>query len=275
MPIAKVFGVLGLFTYIATLLPSILKIVFPSTKKSIIVRFLFKYRRQTGVTAFVFGLEHGILLIQENDLDLLCLDSYYNYFLGFLSLFILTLLAITSNNWSVKKLKQNWKRLHSLTYLIIFLLLGHVLLTMAGKWSYITHLEVCSITTIIILLLRRKFIETEGVKAKLEAKASSIKFMESALPTIKVNKSYITDIQIWSFLAILILYLQKKALKLKGITTTKLVNYKNYLTPVRNNFYITEFELWSKTAVIMLFLSIKWAELKGKPIATKAHTRKK
>jgi sulfoxide reductase heme-binding subunit YedZ len=64
-------------------------------------------------------------------------------------LFIFTTLAITSNDWSVKKLKKNWKKLHQLTYLVIFLLPWHILDKMSANWSYITPLSVLlSFTTI-------------------------------------------------------------------------------------------------------------------------------
>ncbi|MEC4813682.1 MAG: hypothetical protein SAK29_10500, partial [Scytonema sp. PMC 1069.18] len=59
--LANVFGYLALLAYIATLLPSILKTVFPNTKGSKILIFLIKNRRFIGITAFILASHHGLL----------------------------------------------------------------------------------------------------------------------------------------------------------------------------------------------------------------------
>ncbi len=38
----------------------------------------------------------------------------------------LTLMALSSNHWSMQRLRRNWKRLHRLVYLILMLVLVHV-----------------------------------------------------------------------------------------------------------------------------------------------------
>jgi sulfoxide reductase heme-binding subunit YedZ len=58
-----------------------------------------------GVAAFSFGLSHGVLLILERNLSLSDLQTYIKHFHGISILFILTVLAFTSNDWSVKKVK--------------------------------------------------------------------------------------------------------------------------------------------------------------------------
>jgi len=47
---------------------------------------------------------------------------------GLVALIFSFALFITSNNWATRKLKSNWKRLHRLTYIIGWLIFGHVLL---------------------------------------------------------------------------------------------------------------------------------------------------
>ncbi|WP_306557866.1 ferric reductase-like transmembrane domain-containing protein [Nostoc sp. 'Peltigera malacea cyanobiont' DB3992] len=72
------------------------------------------------------ALLHAFLLVKKRDLDFLDPNTYWIYIQGISTLIIFTLLAITSNDWSVKRLKKNWKRLHTLTYLAMFLLTWHV-----------------------------------------------------------------------------------------------------------------------------------------------------
>ena len=85
-------------------------------------------------------------------------------------LIIFTFLAITSNDWSLKKLKKNWKNLHQLTYLVIFLMPWHILDKMSGHWSYLTPLGVLLAITTVILFFIRKWVESLEAKRKQEAK---------------------------------------------------------------------------------------------------------
>jgi methionine sulfoxide reductase heme-binding subunit len=158
-PISNILGFFALACYIATLLPSILKIVFPITKKNRKVVWLFKYRRHLGLAAFSFGLNHGILQILKRQLNLLEWQTYIHYFPGFLMLLIFTLLATTSNDLTVKKLKQSWKKIHKLTYLVIFLLPWHIIDKMSGNWTFLTPIAVLISTIIACLFAARKYLD--------------------------------------------------------------------------------------------------------------------
>jgi len=158
-PLANILGCLGLLSYVITLIPSILKVVLPTIKKNQFLIWLLKYRRHFGVAAFSLGLNHGISLIIKRNLNLLDLQTYIEYFQGFSILLILTLLAATSNDEAVKKLKNNWRKLHQLTYLVIFLLPWHILDKMSGHWTYLTPIVVLSTTITAILFMVRKYIE--------------------------------------------------------------------------------------------------------------------
>lgn len=156
-PLANFCGFLALICYIATLLPTILRIVFPQTRKTTIHKFLRDYRRQIGVIAFMFALVHGFLLIRKRNFDFFDLQTYWIYSQGIATFLVFTLLAITSNNWSVKKLKpKNWQKLHSLTYLAMFLLTWHVWDKMSFHWSFLTPISLLGLIAIISLFIWRK-----------------------------------------------------------------------------------------------------------------------
>lgn len=156
-PIANILGFFALLCYIATLLPSLIKVVFPFAKKNKVLGCFLKYRRQIGVAAFTFGLNHGVLLILKLQLNLLDFQTYIKYFQGFFTLTIFTLLALTSHDEAVKNLKSNWRKLHQLTYLVIFVLPWHILDKMSGRWSYITPIAVLVTLGIVGLFLVRQY----------------------------------------------------------------------------------------------------------------------
>lgn len=158
-PLANILGFLSLLSYIATLLPSIGKVIFPSTRKNKVLIWLLKYRRHIGVIAFCLGLNHGVLLIIRRNIDLLNWQTYIEYFQGFATLLIFTFLAFTSHDQAVKNLKKNWKKIHQLTYLVIFILPWHILDKMSGHWTYITPIAVLFSTAIAVLFVVRRYKE--------------------------------------------------------------------------------------------------------------------
>ncbi|NES73327.1 MAG: iron reductase, partial [Okeania sp. SIO2D1] len=137
----------------------ILRIVFPSTKKTEFPKLLLKYRRQIGVIAFLFAFGHGMLLVSKRNFDFFDIQTYWIYIQGVVTFIIFTLLTITSNDWSIKRMKKKWKKLHELTYLAMFLLVWHVIDKMWGHWSYLTPLGMLGITSITILFIVRRWIE--------------------------------------------------------------------------------------------------------------------
>ncbi len=165
-PLPNILGFLALACYILTLLPTILRIVFPQTKETGIPQWLLKRRRNVGVSGFFLALTHGFLLAQKRDIDFLDPKTFLIYSQGISTFTIFTILAITSNNWSVKKLKKNWKQLHKLTYLAIFLLTWHIWDKMSGHWTYLTPTAIMSITAIMALFLIRLWIEHQNQQQK-------------------------------------------------------------------------------------------------------------
>lgn len=136
--LANISAFIAVILYILTLLPAMVRVLFPDIKTNKIVLFSLKNRRNIGILAFFFALFHGVWIGIERNLDFGKLETYFKYFQGLSLITIFTLLAVTSNNWSVRHLKKNWRRLHYLTFVALFILPWHVIDKMYGNWSFLT-----------------------------------------------------------------------------------------------------------------------------------------
>jgi sulfoxide reductase heme-binding subunit YedZ len=163
---ANLLGILAVVSYILTLLPTSLRVVFPALKKAKLPIKLLKNRRQLGILSFLLALGHAWLLVIKRNFDFFDLNTYRVYVHGSATFIIFTLLAVTSNDWCVKKMKKNWQQLHQLTYLAMFLLFWHINDKMYGHWNFATPLTIIGIAIIIILFLRRWWLERQVKKTQ-------------------------------------------------------------------------------------------------------------
>ena len=100
-----------------------LKRLFPRAK---VVSALNRHRRLVGLTAFFYVCLHFLLYLNDgltrifDEWDLLYVQC------GLASFLTMMVLAVTSNQWAVRKLGgRRWKSLHRLLYLVIPALLYH------------------------------------------------------------------------------------------------------------------------------------------------------
>ena len=163
---ASFLGFAALTAYILTLLPTNLRIVFPLTKKTGFPQWLLKNRRFIGLLSFFLAVAHGFIFFKQRNFDFFDIKTYFVYFQGVSTFIIFTLLAITSNDWSVKRLKKNWKKLQSLTYLAMFLLTWHIWDKMADHWTYLTPVGIAAISATIVLFLCRVLIKRQSRQQK-------------------------------------------------------------------------------------------------------------
>ena len=155
----NILGLLSLLAYTATLLPSNVKVIYPALKFSAAVRVLFRYRREVGIGTFVLSVLHACVAVAHHRMNFLAKDFYTQSVSGLLILFVFALLAFTSNRWSIRKLKKNWKRLHALTYVTIFLIPWHIAAKMSGQWTLFTAVAVPLAMGTVCLFCLRKYIE--------------------------------------------------------------------------------------------------------------------
>jgi methionine sulfoxide reductase heme-binding subunit len=128
-------GEIAIWTLGAVLALSPLRVLFPNSQ---VVMALNRHRRAIGVTACIYGLLHfSSHVLYEGGLDGLArsLSKPFIWF-GAAGLTILVVLAMTSNQWSVRLLGgKNWKLLHRLGYVAAGLLIYHQAIAGKGHWA--------------------------------------------------------------------------------------------------------------------------------------------
>lgn len=128
--VAKSLGTFSAICFCAVLIPGILrrvKIVYYPFK--VVSDHIMFARAQVGLVMFFAALGHYFLRVITPLLrNGIYPDVNSAFIFGFLSLFLSFWLALTSNQFSKKLLKRNWKRLHSLVYLIVWTIFLHIVL---------------------------------------------------------------------------------------------------------------------------------------------------
>ena len=96
---------------------------------------LIKFRRSIGVLAFTYVALHLLvwLVLDVGIISQIWTDILKRPYMtiGMVGFALMIPLAITSNNWWVKRLGPTWRRLHKLTYLVV--ILGGVHFIMIAK----------------------------------------------------------------------------------------------------------------------------------------------
>lgn len=109
---------------IIAMIISPLRLLFPKNRFWL---WMMRQRRYIGVAAFCYAFAHTLLYI----IDMGSLESVLGEALllgiwtGWVAMFIFLPMAVTSNDWSVKRLGKNWKRLQQTIYIAAIATLLH------------------------------------------------------------------------------------------------------------------------------------------------------
>ena len=117
-----------------------------------------KLRRMFGLFCFFYAFLHfGIWFYLDQNLDLQAMiqDVLKRPFItmGFLSILLLLPLALTSNQWSIRKLGKRWTLLHKLVYVIACTAIAHYWWHKAGK-NDLGTVEIYAVIIFGLLCLR-------------------------------------------------------------------------------------------------------------------------
>lgn len=126
--VSKLLGILATILFVLTIIPGIVQRL-KLTQLSAITNPLRFSRRTMGVAMFFAALSHYLFAIAFKVIKTGNPPEVQNYFIfGFLALFLSLWLALTSNTFAKQKIGKWWKRLHSVMYLIVWLIFLHTVL---------------------------------------------------------------------------------------------------------------------------------------------------
>lgn len=118
-----------------------LRLMFPRSKWPL---WLMQRRRDIGVAAFAYVLLHTAVYAQRlgavTAIGAQAREA--SMWTGWLALAIMLPLALTSNDWAVRRLRQAWKSLHRLVYAAALLTLAHWFLAAFNPGPGIAHFAV-------------------------------------------------------------------------------------------------------------------------------------
>lgn len=105
------------------------------------VGWLMKRRRSFGLAAFGYAALHLLFyLIDMEELEPILAEFWApGIWTGWAALLVFVPLAMTSNNASMRRLQQGWKRLQRLAYVAALLTLAHWLLIHDGVTTALVH----------------------------------------------------------------------------------------------------------------------------------------
>ena len=149
--------------------------IFPEFK---ILKRVLPLRKEVGILCGTLAIAHSIGFFLNKGISLenwfvgaQYWDMSQHFFWGILGFIIAVVLTITSNTFSIKLLKRNWKKLHKFTYLFVVFVALHIALIAYAKGAYILSTDVLAPLFVVVLLVVVLF---------LSAKKITFKFFTSA-----------------------------------------------------------------------------------------------
>ena len=116
--------------------------------------WLNRRRRYLGVASFAYAFLHMLIYLQRKaDLGLILNDAKdIGMWTGWLAMLIMLALGLTSNNWSVRRLKHAWQSLHRLVYFAAIATFAHWVLTAFDPMLAYVHLSVWVLLLVIRMI---------------------------------------------------------------------------------------------------------------------------
>jgi len=140
---------------ILTLAVTPLRLLFPRAGWTL---WLMRQRRALGVATFGYAAFHlAVYLLRKADIDLIVHEGGApDLAVGWAAFVILAILALTSNDVSVRLLKRGWKPLHRLVYPAAVLTFAHWVLAAFDPISGIVHATALAVIETARIILQRR-----------------------------------------------------------------------------------------------------------------------
>lgn len=121
-------------------------------------RWLMRHRRSFGVAAFAYALVHTLVYMSRTEglAEIMAEGAESPYLTGWVAMLAFTLLALTSNNTSVRLMGELWRRLHRLVYLAALLTFAHWVLVAFDPLAAWVHAGALAVLEGIRIVLRRR-----------------------------------------------------------------------------------------------------------------------
>lgn len=157
-------GELSARLLIIALLATPLQLMFPA---KVFPRWLIRNRRYIGVACFAYAALHTVIYLDNSQSWPGVVEEarLADFWTGWVSMVVLLLLALTSNDRSVRWLKRSWKRLHRLVYPAAILLFAHWILVAFNRGPAVAHLALLAVFEVYRLWKTRQ-LATSRIKAK-------------------------------------------------------------------------------------------------------------
>ena len=125
---------------------------------------IVRFRRTLGLIAFFYASLHffiWIYLDHQLNWEEILKDFYKRTYIlfGLIAFLIMSLLAMTSNQWSIQMLKQKWSSLHKLIYPLSILALLHYWIHKAAKNDFGTVSIYATVVLSLLLFRSYKFLK--------------------------------------------------------------------------------------------------------------------
>lgn len=141
---AKLLGQISIILFVLTLIPGISR---RFRKNFEVVSALMIFRRYIGIAMYLLVAIHSWHLIGIDVLKGFLPPVQFYLFSGNIAFWMLSFMAITSNDIATKKLGIWWNRIHNLTYILLWFIFFHTALRQVSIWTVIT-----GVTGIVVIL---------------------------------------------------------------------------------------------------------------------------
>lgn len=136
-----------------------------------------KLRKSAGLWSFAFAVAHLFFYWQSVEGQFWVSLTQPFILWGLTGFAILTVLALTSNRWAMRRLKKNWKRVHRFVYLAAVIVIVHAVLAAQSSKKVLLfdpdaqiELAIYFLLLMLLLLIRVPWVQRQLVRKRRRAR---------------------------------------------------------------------------------------------------------